>query len=163
MAFTVETGEIVPNANAYVTLVEANDFHTDRGNTGWNGTDAVKQAAIIKATDYIEQTYPEMWLGELVEVTQPLSWPRSGVENIDEDVIPERLKQAVCILALEALTTDLNPALARGGKVKREKVDVIEVEYMDGASGKTLRPAIQGLLRPLIHFSSKYNIKVVRV
>lgn len=163
MAFVVETGSIVPNANSLVSLAEANDFHSDRNNVNWTGTDSVKEAAIIRATDYLEQAYYDKWLGERVSDVQSLSWPRSGVENVDDDVIPVRLKQAVCILALEALTGDLNPTLARGGLVKREKVDVIEVEYMDGAKGQTTRPAVDGLLRGLIHFSSGYNIQVVRV
>lgn len=163
MAFVVEDGSIVEKSNAFVTVAEADTYHTDRANSGWTGTDAVKQAAIIRATDYIEQTYYGRWLGEAVSTTQSLSWPRKCVEGIDDDVVPDRLKSAICTLALEALSGDLNPALPRGGGVKREKVDVIEVEYMDGATGKTTRPAIDGMLRSLIYFSSGYNIKVVRV
>lgn len=163
MAFVVETGEVVPGANSFVSLAEANSFHADRGNTAWSGDDNVKEAALIKATDYIEQTYSHRWCGEPVYPHQDLSWPRENVLGIASDEIPVKLKQAVCTLALEALTTDLNPALARGGLVKREKVDVIEVEYMDGAGAETKRPAIDGLLRGLLSLSSAINRKVVRV
>lgn len=163
MAFVVETGEIVAGANSFVSLAEANDFNTDRGNAGWTGTDQVKQAALVRATDYIEQKYDGKWLGEPVYPHQSLSWPRENVPGVASDEIPVKLKQAVCTLALEALTTDLNPALARGGLVKREKVDVIEVEYMDGAGGQTKRPAIDGMLRSLLSLSSAINLKVVRV
>lgn len=163
MAFVPETGEIVPNANSYVSLAEANSFHSDRNSVNWVGTDSVKESSLIRATDYIEQTYGHKWRGEPVMPHQSLSWPRENVPNVSSDEIPVKLKQAVCVLALEALTTDLNPALARGGLVKREKVDVIEVEYMDGAGGLTKRPAIDGLLRGLLSFSSAINRKVVRV
>lgn len=164
MAFTVETGSIVAGANSYVSVADADTYHADRGNAGWTGDNAVKQAALVKATDYIEQQYAELWKGQLVDEQQPLSWPRAGVSAIAEDEIPTKLKQAVCILALEALAADLNPALARGGAVKREKVDVIEVEYMDGASARTVRPAVDGLLRGLLSVSgSGINGKAVRV
>jgi hypothetical protein len=164
MAFVPETGDIVPNANSYVTVAEADSFHADRGNTAWAATDtSMKQAALIKATDYIEQKYDGKWKGEPVVPHQSLSWPRENVPTVSSDEIPAKLKQAVCILALEAITEDLNPTLARGGLVKREKVDVIEVEYMDGASGQTTRPAIDGLLRGLLSLSSGINRKVVRV
>jgi len=163
MAFVPEDGSIIPGANSFVSLAEANSFHADRGNTAWAGTDNVKEAALIKATDYIEQTYGHKWLGELISPHQSLSWPRENVPNVASDEIPVKLKQAVCTLALEALTTDLNPALARGGLVKREKVDVIEVEYMDGAKSETKRPAVDGLLRGLLSSSSALNGKVIRV
>ena len=163
MAFVIEDGSIVTGANSYVSLAEANTFHSDRGNASWSGTNSVKEAALIRATDYVEQTYSDKWLGEPVYPHQSLSWPRENVPNVASDEIPDKLKQAVCVLALEAMTADLNPALARGGLVKREKVDVIEVEYMDGAKSETKRPAIDGMLRGFLSLSSAINRKVVRV
>lgn len=160
MAFTVETGSIVAGANSYVPVAYADAYHSDRGNAAWTGADAVKEAALIKATDYIEQIYAERWGGGLVLLDQPLSWPRVGFWEPDSTEIPDRLKQAVCILALEALTDDLNPVQDRA--VKREKVDVIEVEYMDNAAERKRRPAIDGLLRPYL-VGGRFNAKVVRV
>tara|TARA_B100000686_G_C16738759_1_gene945273 strand:+ start:308 stop:790 length:483 start_codon:yes stop_codon:yes gene_type:complete len=160
MAFAVEDGSIVTGANSYVTVAYADDYNTDRGNSDWTGSDAVKQAALIKATDYIEQEYAERFKGALVSDTQPLSWPRDGFIEPNYNEIPDKLKQAVCVLALEALANDLNPVLDRA--VKREKVDVIEIEYMDNARESKSRPAINGLLRPLLN-GSRYNVPVVRV
>jgi len=163
----VEDGTIVNDANSYVTVSYADSFHNDRANSSWTGTDAVKEAALIKATDYIEQVYEGRWVGYLVDNDQPLSWPRTynvnGSVYVDYDIsgdIPKRLKQAVCILALESLSGELNPVLDRA--VKREKVDVIEVEYMDGASDGKRRPAITGLLRPYLK-GSAWNAPAVRV
>ncbi len=156
MAFTVEDGTGVDGANSYVTVAEADTYHSDRANAAWTGEDAAKQAALIKATDYIEQNYQGRWLGTEDSTTQPLSFPRT----IDSGVIPDRLKQAVCVLALESLSNELNPVLDRA--VKREKVDVIEVEYMDNAKAGKSRPAIDGLLRPFIG-GSVYNARSVRV
>ena len=156
MAFTVEDGSIVDGANSYVDLAYADSFHTDRANAAWVGEDSVKEAALIKATDYIEQVYQGRWLGDVDAVAQSLSFPRTT----DSGVIPDRLKQAVCVLALEALVSDLNPVQDRA--VKREKIDVIEVEYMDNAKAGKARPAIDGLLRPYLA-GSVYNARTVRV
>lgn len=159
MAFTVEDGTIVADANAYVTLAEFDAYWTDRGKTfSGSNLDQLKQEAIVRATDYIEQTYYGRWKGTIVSNEQFLSWPRN-VDNADADEIPHRLKQATFTLALEALNDDLNPTLGRN--VKREKVDVIEVEYQDGASMKSIRPAVDGFLRPYVCGSS-YNRPIIR-
>lgn len=160
MAFTVEDGTIVSGANSYASVSYADDYHTDRGNSGWTGADAVKEAALIKATDYIEQTYSRRFTGLRYDEDQDLSWPREN-DYVDSNVIPSELKQATALLALEALSNDLNPALARGGAVKREKVDVLEVEYMDSARGGTKRPAVDGLLSRYLT-SSGLNASVTR-
>jgi len=156
----VEDGTIVSNADSYVTLEFANAFFTNRGISDWTGDNAVKEAALINATDYIEQEYTMNWMGETASENQSLSWPRFGLKNAYNDEIPLRLKQAVCKLALEALTEDLNPPLDRD--IKREKVDVIEVEYMDKAKSGKQRPAIKGLLQPYIS-GSIINCPAVRV
>lgn len=156
----VEDGSVVNGANSYVTLEYANDYHTARGNSGWTGSDAVKSAAIIRATDYLEQVYYNKWVGLYVEYNQPLAWPRSGVIDLMVNVIPEQLKQATALLALEALTDDLLAPIDRA--IKREKVDVIEVEYSDTASSLRGRPAVEGLLRRWLR-GGTMNAKTVRV
>lgn len=160
MAFIVETGDIVPGANSYVSVDFADAYHSDRGNESWADlTTEEKQSALIKATDYLEQAYAGRWKGEPLKDDQALAWPRE-VEGI-----PEKLKQACCQLALETIGgASLNPT--QGQTVKREKVDVIEVEYMTGQEGGrtgTRRPAIDQLLYGLITGGSALNAKVVRV
>ena len=112
------------------------------------------------------QKYYGQWKGDLVQYNQPLDWPRQGICDgrlvVQYNEIPQRLKNAVSELSLEALNGTLNPTLERGGMVKREKVDVIEVEYMDGASSTTRRPAIDGMLKPYLG-SGGINVKAVRV
>jgi hypothetical protein len=163
MAFVVENGTGSPDANSYVSTAEADSFHADRGNASWTGSDTVKQAALIKATDYLEQTYGMRWMGVPLNDVQALGWPRTT-----QDGIPRALKQAACILALEAITgTELNPT--QGRAIKRDKTDVLETEYMDNAAPGDQRPAIDGLLAGagLITGSGRYgmpsNGRVVRV
>ncbi|WP_138476168.1 DnaT-like ssDNA-binding protein [Dyadobacter bucti] len=160
MPFTVEDGSIVEGANSLCSLDYANAFHSDRGNTSWTGTDAVKEASLIKATDYINQKYS--FRGRLVEYDQPLVWPRACIAGVEYDTIPTRVKAAVAELALEALTGSLSPSISPQGQVKSKKVDVIEIEYFASASANTKRPAIDGLLRPYLS-GSGINVPVVRV
>ena len=99
MAFTVEDGSVVTDANAYISVSYADTFHSDRGNTDWTGTDTIKEAAIIKATDYIDQNYD--FIGTLVDVEQSLKWPRYVFEQPIGWIIclntcrPIRLKRCV--------------------------------------------------------------------
>lgn len=165
MAFTVETGAGVAGANSYVSVADCDTYHADRGNAGWAGSNAVKQAALIKATDYVTQVYGGRWAGEKRVYNQDMDWPRVGTcDALYDLMVPSVLKQAVCNLALEALTDELNPVLDRGGMVKRRKTDVLETEYMDGAPSRTSRPAVDGLLKPILTSSgTSFMGRTVRV
>jgi len=153
--FIVEDGTGLPDANSYVSVAEADAFHADRNNAAWTGADAVKQAALVKATDYVSQKYDTRWKDMPDTDEQGLYWPVTCIDGI-----PARLKQAVCLLALEALSAELNPT--QGRAVKREKVDVIEIEYMDNALPGNNRPAIDGLLKVYLA-GAGLNAKVLRV
>lgn len=136
MALTVETGTVVAGAESYVSVADCDTYHSNRGNAGWSGINAVKEAALRKATAYIDGKYRSRWKGGKVSTIQPLCWPRWGVEDADgiflsNATIPPRLKDAVCEAALRSLTADLAADVEPG--IKRQKVDVIETEYFGGA------------------------------
>jgi hypothetical protein len=141
MAFIPENNTGLADANSFITLAWADDYWSSRG--GWEGSDAHKETALIKATDYLEAMYGRKWSGNKYLSTQALSWPRKDSANEKYD-IPLQLKQACAMLAKEALHTELLTTIGRA--TKREKVDVIEVEYMDNAAPMPQRPAIDGLL-----------------
>lgn len=72
MAFTVEDGNGLPTANAYIDIAFADAYWADRGDTSWAAaTDPVKQVAIIKATDYIDRVFGERFKGSKAFVTYP--------------------------------------------------------------------------------------------
>jgi hypothetical protein len=114
-----------------------------------------KEKALIEATQYIDGAYSFIGTQKTDNV---LAWPRHDVQIVRgnfagktyaSDVIPPQIKNACCELAIEALTDRLSPTLDRGGMIKREKVDVIEVEYLDWApSGKTFN-FVSLILKPL--------------
>lgn len=154
MALIVETGAIVTGAESYVSAADCTTYHSNRGNTAWTGTDAVKEAALLKAAAYLDGHYCKRFKGEKYQpLDQNMQWPRIGVVIdgfvLDVDVIPQRLKDAQCELALIALTADLAPSVSAG--IKREKVDVLETEYFAGApAGTTVYTAVDNLLADLL-------------
>ena len=109
MPFTVETGTGDPDANAYITLAFANDYHLIRGNSKWAGSDTVKQAAIIRATDYIDKRFGKRFRGTRRQKDQALEWPRLSAYDDDDfyytgiDIVPRKLQQGCAEYALRAL------------------------------------------------------------
>ena len=156
MAFVVETGAGLSNANSYASVAYADDYAATRGLTAWTGTTAVKEAALVRATDYMEATYRGSWLGYRASQTQALSWPRSNVEvdlfPIPANIVPVPVTNACVELAIRALTEDLLADL--GQRVKREKVDVLEVEYADGSDAVLRFPLVSRMLTPYIYGGS---------
>lgn len=113
MTFTVETGAVVTGANAYITVAEFRAWHVDRGvaaaanDTGEYGQ-ALIEAAIIKATDYVDKRFEPVFKGYKRVHDQPLAWPRLDVFDlsdywIESNTIPVALKRAICEYAMVAL------------------------------------------------------------
>jgi hypothetical protein len=172
MSLTVEDGTIKAGAESYISASDATTFHSNRGNTAWTGTDAVKEAALRRAATYLDGHYRRRWKGQKVKpTTQAMEWPRVGVKLVDGDIlyydvtpsfydselmgflaidaIPQRLKDAQCELALRALSGDL--AADGESNIIREKVDVLETEYSPNAGkGAATYPVVDQLLSDLL-------------
>jgi len=159
----VEDGTGLETANSYVSVVDCDTYHLDRGNTAWTGDSAVKEAALIKAAQFIDGRYLNKWKGIPLTSVQSLCWPRENIydeRDVEIEGIPNRLKYAVCEAAIKSLTDDLNPDLERGGRIKREKVGPIDTEYADNAPARTSFPVIADLLTGYLKGT---GLKVVRV
>lgn len=159
MAFIVEDGTGVSGANSYATTATADTYLGDRGYTAWAGyTTAQKQARLINATQYVDNAYK--WPGVKQDTANALNWPRSGAYDaegtgIDNDTIPQALKDAVCLAALES---SLVETLDRGGAVQSETVAVISKTYFASASpGKTF-PQVTLALKPLLGGGSQGRV-----
>lgn len=131
MTLVVEDGNGLASAESYISLAAADARHAALGNTGWTGSDTVKEQALRRATVYMVQTYRLRWQGVRATLDQALDWPRYGVEAdgryVAGDSIPTDVANACADLALRALTEDLCPDLERA--VVREKVGPLETEY----------------------------------
>lgn len=129
--FTVETGSAAPGANAYISVAEANDYHTGRGNDAWaSATNSQKQTAIVRATDYIDKRFGRRFVGILQSATQGVAWPRIDAYDRSEYLltgVPAQVKKACAEYALRALapTADLLPDASEAtGEVQSQSTTV---------------------------------------
>lgn len=110
MAFLVEDGSGVADANAYISVAYGDTHHGDRGNTAWNDfTDPDKQAGIIRASEYIDKRFGKRFVGLRKTKGQGLEWPRIDAFDLDGyllsgvDDLPRNLEKACAEYALRAL------------------------------------------------------------
>src|SRR5690606_28002305 len=129
---------------------------------------------IILAVDYIDSYEPKFKGKRVNPSLQALAWPRAGVEIYDapfsEGDIPTQLKNAQMQAAiLVASGIELMPNLTSYA-VRREKVDVIEVEYATGGGLNNAStpeftpvfPMVESLLKPLLEESGFGMLKAIR-
>lgn len=161
MAFEVGT-------NSYVSVADADAYHADRETTAWTSIsgDAGKEAALIRATQYIDGRYAGRWPGSPADGRdQTLAWPRADAydndgELIDYAAIPREIVAATCeAAALEVATPGtLAPLLERGGKLKSLAVAVSGAvsrtqTWADGAPVRSTVTKIDDLLRGIVRSS----------
>lgn len=80
MAFIVENGTGLSNANALISAGFYREYHTSRGRAIDGAvTDAQIQGWIVRATDYISKRFGTRFSGSRVSTTQALPFPREGV------------------------------------------------------------------------------------
>jgi hypothetical protein len=155
----VEDGTGLTTSNSYISEADFSTYATDRGVTV-SGTSAV---LLIQAMDYIEE---QPFKGSKGSSTQALQWPRVGVAidgyDVDSDEIPTILKDALCEIAI-GIDGGNNPLSNEERATKREKVDVIEVEYMDGARNSVYLAAAEAKLSRLLKVGGRgINAQVIR-
>lgn len=109
MAFVVEDGTGLPTATAYIDITFIDGYHTDRNNTAWDDFDTLeKQAAIIRATDYIDKRFGKRFRGSRKTKDQALEWPRLSAFDSDGYLldsindVPRSLEKACAEYALRA-------------------------------------------------------------
>lgn len=98
-------------ANAYITVQEFKDYHADRGADTSAFDDEAIEAAIVRATDYLDQRFNFVGKKRLGR-DQTTEWPRSDAWDRDRyyiNDIPPEVKEACAEYALRALAAELNP------------------------------------------------------
>lgn len=151
-----------PAGNSYVTIAEVRAYWEDRADDIFSAspepTDALVTAALLRAADYMRQSWRLAWVGARVEAFQSMDWPRTGVPVIDffdpyfrnanvpwefrntqffsAAAIPQEVKNAQIMLTRAALSdsttlVDLNEDLGR--VTSKEKLGELEVEYAIGS------------------------------
>ena len=174
MPLIIEDGTRVSDANSYIDIAAADQYWAARGNTDWDALgDPEKEAHLVAGFDYVNNTMIHVYSGTLLAApVNTASWPRKdavywrGGPAIEIDAIPLEVQQAQIIAAdlsragTLPTQTYTPPQSGASGAVKKEKVDVLEVEYFEAAvSGATpeaekvdqlSHPDVMGVLRPVL-------------
>lgn len=149
MPIIVEDGTGLADAEAYISVADADTYFAARGNAVWAAlTTEQKEQALRAGSDYMAAVYGARWKGYRVTETQALDWPREDVVangfDIDNDVVPAAVARANAELAVRASAGEL--LADQGAQVKSEQVGPIAVTYQDGARQATRYAIVEGML-----------------
>ncbi len=176
MAFIVEDGTGLSNANSLVSVAYAKTYFAERAVTSWDALDdEIVQASLIKGTDYFELRWSTLFAGTLYKDTQSLSFPRPEFgepiyDLIDSTLIvgyttPDKILKAICEYANRASTGDLVSDISTtAGQATRVKIGVIEKETNFTSNQKrpdtfATYPAADNLVKPYLKSTSGKVIK----
>lgn len=164
MTLIVEDGSGLVNAESYASVAEFKAYCAKRNMDYSLLSDAAIEVLLIKATDYMVNTYRARWQGRRTSQTQALDFPRYDVVvdgySVLSNIVPPLAKNACIELAFKANTVELLPDVERA--TIREKVDIIEVEYDKFAPVQTRYAQIDAMLSPLLSSADSFSVKLVR-
>ena len=139
MAVTLDASLSGSTSNSYLTLVTAEQIAANMpGGPDWiAATEDEKNLSLIQATRWLETLN---YKGDRCKASQRLKWPRSGAvcDGVTSDCsgIPYRVQESEVALAIQY---QKSPSKFPGGGsgssaptgtyVKRQKLDVLEIEY----------------------------------
>jgi hypothetical protein len=153
-------------SNSFASKDEADAYCDAQLNAdAWNDEDDddQKARALIAATRELSS---KSWIGQRVTSTQSLSWPRAWAQNpdtpwpaaniyYDSTIIPQRVKDATCELALQFLkagTTDI-AGLDANAQITRKVVGPLETYYAapyERPVGLARFPQVTRFIAPLL-------------
>ena len=160
----VEDGTGLVNADSYVSVAFADTYFSARGVSEWALlTQAKKEQALIKATDFIDNVY--QWNGKREFEQQALRFPRTDIQDYEGTQItgiPNCLKQAVCDAAYISNSSELFETAEHNGDVVSETITTLSFSYSKEGSrsttSTTLYDSINTKLRGLFKDNSKKSI-----
>ncbi len=121
MALIVEDGTGLATAESYISVTNADTYHSNIGNAAWPLlSSTVREQCLRKAAAFMLGRYRARWSGSRKTVAQALDWPRSLVPIKDapdlygsrasyysDSAVPVEVANACASLALRAATADL--------------------------------------------------------
>ena len=136
ITLVVENGTGLPDANSYCDLDYAVEYCTMKGYTDWLKLSENEQKIfIIRGTEFVDNFYT--WKGIRHRQSQSMAFPRDDIYDDDRypvDGIPDKLKKACIEAAFLNASSSANTLFStkdENGKVKKQKVDTLEVEYFN--------------------------------
>lgn len=162
MALIVEDGTGLSNAESFCSVIEASSYFQARGNESWADVEN-KEAALRKATDYMQGAYRGRWKGYRATQTQALEWPRRNIWFddliIQHNSVPVEVRRACAELALLSNSADLMPNLERAKS--SVTVGPISVQYDSSSEEYTRYRNVEALLQPFLN-GGAMTMKLVR-
>jgi hypothetical protein len=166
--FIVEDGTGLVDANAYITVAFADQYHENFGApTDWSSsTTANKEQAIREATRYLDAGYSSRWRGARASEEQALDHPRRRVFDVDgwtrdSDEVFVEVQQAAAIAALKSRQGELFLPDVDASEVgiSSESVSVGPISESKSYAGtkRTFKrfSLIEATLRPIIERAGK--------
>lgn len=167
MTIIVEDGSNVPNANSYVSLVDARGILNPLGQD-LNANDTTAEQEILNAMNFIE-SFRERYQGFKTVIDQSLQWPRSGVvidgNQINSDVIPQDLINGQVFAAYEFSQGNvLQPTINGRSRASAEVVNAVKVSYFDTGSidGLLTYVRVNDSLNPLFNIFTMTTLTGLR-
>lgn len=164
MSIVVEDGSGLANAEAYISVADADTYHGNRGNAAWAAlATSAKEAALRQATDFMATL---RWSGVRATATQALDWPRAGTElngfPIAANVVPAAVARACAELALRATAGSLSPDAEP--VVLETTVGPLTTKYAPpaAASAADQYPAVVAMLAGLLASANRNQVNMVR-
>jgi hypothetical protein len=152
MPLVLEDGTGKTDSNTYVLEATFTQWLSDRGLT--LAGDLTVDNLLYQSADYLETL---QYIGNKKTQAQAMQWPRENVYidgfAFSDNAIPQELIDAQMQTAY-SIDQGENPLATVGRATKREKVDVIEVEYQDNASSTSIITAVNATLRKLLATNS---------
>ena len=154
MTFTLEDGTAKTDANAFVSVTAFKAYCDLRGVSYSAYSDEQLEQAIVRGTDYLSEGFS--WKGTKVKPRgttggeQALAWPRYNATDrngytVESDSVPWEVVRATCEVAIAEMASPgvMQPTYTPSERVKRERVDKLEVEYhVSNTSPQSARPIL---------------------
>jgi len=140
--FIVQTDDgTTANANAYIDTTEFVQYWENHGVDYSAEDESTQQVAIIRGTEYVDQRYK--YTGYPLEEGQTTEFPRAELYDCRGDLVegvPQIVKDACAEYAGRyvengKLQDDITDIGTINGRVTKEKLGPMEVEYEGGISG----------------------------
>ena len=170
MAIIVEDGSIVANANSFASEQEVRDFALARGVTlpgDATHPSHLLMQMMIQVMDYLNTIDDGIWIGTRVSTTQPLPFPRVGVQInrrlVPSNTIPKELKdlQAAMVVMTEEGTDIWDPE--RDSPLGKLQIGPIQAEFEAAlVSAGPANSHARSLMRLLTRSASILPVRVVR-
>lgn len=152
--FVVETGMADSDANSYSSVEYADDYmesNTHLSEEWFNLEEEDKQRLLVRASKMLDIRF--RWNGTRIEQDSGLKWPRAGVYDEDnflipDDVIPRILQDATVEFAGYLMDTDWTAPRAND-EFKELQVDVIDIKFNTDYRRAYIPPTIVSMLEGL--------------